>query len=274
MRIAVVTSENAAKLSNDDPILLAAIERAGHEAMHWCWDDPQVDWSSIDVALIRSTWDYFERPDEFRVWIASVESQTTLRNPPAMLKWNFDKRYLGELANSGVPVVPTEYVGNAEEVQDALERVWQAGHSAILKPVISGGSWGLQHLHQDDLVELNAEQAPWMVQPFVPEIQSEGELAVIILGGEVHHGIRKVPQRGDFRVQAEFGGINTVEAPSEEARALAHQALAACPGQSLYARVDMVSRGGQLEIMEVELMEPELFLVLVPSAAARLVACL
>tara|TARA_R110002096_G_scaffold433381_2_gene651965 strand:- start:2832 stop:3656 length:825 start_codon:yes stop_codon:yes gene_type:complete len=274
MRIAVVTSENAAALSKDDPILLAAIERAGHEAMHWCWDDPQVDWSSIDVALIRSTWDYFQRPDEFRVWLACVESQTKLRNPPAMLNWNFDKRYLGELAEAGVPVVPTEYAGSAEEVQAALERIWQLGQSAILKPVISGGSWGLQHLHHGDLVELNAEQAPYMVQPFVPEIKSEGELAVIALGGVVHHGIRKVPKQGDFRVQAEFGGINTVEAPSEEATALAQQALDACPGKSLYARVDMVRRSGNLEIMEVELFEPELFLTLVPEAATRLVDCL
>jgi glutathione synthase/RimK-type ligase-like ATP-grasp enzyme len=274
LRIAVVTSENAAQLSNDDPILLAAIERAGHEAMHWCWDDPQVDWSSIDVTLIRSTWDYFQRPDEFRVWLASVEAQTKIRNPPAMLNWNFDKRYLSELAGAGVPVVPTEYVGNAEEVQAALERVWQLGHSAILKPVISGGSWGLQHLQPGEVVELDAEQAPWMVQPFISEIQSEGELAVIALGGEVHHGIRKRPKSGDFRVQAEFGGINTVEAPSEEAIALARQALAACPGKSIYARVDMVRRSGHLEIMEVELLDPELFLVLVPAAADRLVDCL
>jgi glutathione synthase/RimK-type ligase-like ATP-grasp enzyme len=274
MRIAVVTSENAAALSNDDPILLSAIERAGHQAMHWCWDDPQVDWSSIDVALIRSTWDYFQRPDEFQVWLASIEPQTKLLNPPSVLKWNFDKRYLGELARAGVPVVPTEFVGDAEEVQAALARVWHQGHSAILKPVVSGGSWGLQHLHSGALVELNAEQAPWMVQPFVPEIQSEGELAVIVLGGVVHHGIRKVPQSGDFRVQAEFGGVNTVEAPSEEAIALALQALAACPGEALYARVDMVRREGHLEIMEVELLEPELFLVLVPAAAARLVDCL
>lgn len=274
MRIAVVTSENAAELSNDDPILLTAIKSTGHEALHWCWDDPQVDWSSIDIALIRSTWDYFQRPNEFRAWLARVESQTTLRNSPAMLHWNFDKRYLGKLASAGVPVVPTEFVGDAGKVQGALERIWQQGHSAILKPVISGGSWGLQHLHYGDSLELNIEQAPWMVQPFVSEIQSEGELAVIVLGGEVHHGIRKTPQSGDFRVQAVFGGTNTVEAPSAEAIALALKALAACPGQSLYARVDMVRRAGHLEIMEVELLEPELFFELVPAAAGRLVACL
>ncbi|MCP4448974.1 MAG: hypothetical protein GY811_27115 [Myxococcales bacterium] len=113
-----------------------------------------------------------------------------------------------------------------------------------------------------------------MVQPFVREIESEGELAVIVLGGEVHHGIRKRPRAGDFRVQIEFGGINTVEVPDAKARELALRALAACPVETTHTRVDMVRRGSRLELMEVELIEPELFLVLVPLAADRLVACL
>ncbi len=274
MRVAVATSSNAAALSSDDPILLAALQRAGHEAFHWRGDDARADWASVDVALIRSTWDYFQRAAEFREWLASVQNQTVLVNSAAVLEWNFDKHYLGELATAGLPVVPTEYVRDRSEATAALERIWQTGKSAIIKPVVSGGSWGLHHVQAGQEFELNPVQAPWMVQPFVSEIEEEGELAVIALGGEVHHGIRKRPAKGDFRVQSEFGGINTVEEPDAESRELALAALGACPGATAYARIDMVRRNGRLELMEVELIEPELFLVLVPEAADRLAECL
>ncbi len=274
MRVAVATSSCAAAMSKDDPILLAAIERAGHEAVHWCWDDATVDWSLADVLVIRSTWDYFTRPTEFREWLENVAAQTRVLNPPDVLHWNFDKRYLAELERSGIAVVPTQYVTDEGAAQTAIEAVWAEGRTAIVKPVVSGGSWGLLKLEPGDSYTLNPAQAPWMVQPFISEIVSDGELAVIVLGGEVHHGIRKTPAAGEFRVQAEFGGVNTVEEPSPEAQALALTALDACPGEALYARVDLVRRQGRLEVIEVELIEPELFLVLVPEAANRLVSCL
>ncbi|MCP4449395.1 MAG: hypothetical protein GY811_29285 [Myxococcales bacterium] len=104
MKVAVVTGGNAAEMSNGDPILLAAIERAGHQALHWRWDNESVDWSSIDAALIRSTWDYFGRPKEFRAWLVAVQTQTTLVNPPALLEWNRDKRYLVPDAGNSIRV--------------------------------------------------------------------------------------------------------------------------------------------------------------------------
>ncbi len=261
-------------MCGDDPILLAALERAGHEAVHWRWDDTGVDWGSVDVAIIRSTWDYFERPEEFRVWLVAARHQTRLVNPPDLLEWNLDKHYLRELAGAGLPVVPTEYIELEAGLGDAITRASQESGSAIVKPVVSGGAWGLHHVVPGQDWSVNVARAPWMVQPFVPEIETEGELAVIILGGRVNHGIRKRAASGDFRVQSEHGGSNTIELPSDEACELALASLRACPGTSCYARVDMVRHAGRLEIMEVELVEPELFFVLVPSAADRLVACL
>src|SRR5690606_27346253 len=150
--------------------------------------------------------------------------------------------------------------------------LWDAGQSAIIKPVISGGSLGLHHLLPGQAIEVDPGQAPYLVQPFAPSVASKGELSVILLGGEVSHGIRKIPGHGDIRVQKEFGGRYQVERPSAEAEAAALAILQACPGQPLYARADMVEREGRYALMEMELLEPELFLALVPEAADRLAA--
>ena len=234
MKVAVVTSKIAAGMSDDDPILLAALERAGHEAHLWSWDDPGADWSSVDVALVRSTWDYFERADEFVPWLEATRSQVRFVNDAETLIWNLDKRYLMELAEGGLPVVPTE-LADASQLNAAVARVWESGASAIVKPVVSGGSWGLHHLRPGDKIEPDLAQAPWLVQPFVPGIETEGELSVILLGGEVSHGIRKLPKDGDIRVQREFGGREVVETPSAAASALALNVLAACPGECMAA---------------------------------------
>lgn len=271
MKVAVVTSQNAAQLSADDPILLSALTRAGHEALHWRWDDPELAWESVDVALIRSTWDYFERPQEFQIWLTDVRSRVRLINDAEILQWNIDKHYLMELAEAGLPVVPTA-IADREGLPAAVEAVWSQGASAIVKPVISGGSWGLHHLAVGDPIEVDVTQGPWLVQPFLPNITTQGELSVILLGGQVSHGIRKFPADGDIRVQDEHGGRCEVEEPSPEATRVALQLLEGCPGQPVYARVDLIERDGALELMEMELFEPELFFKLVPEAADRLAA--
>ena len=268
MRVAVVSSKIAAGMSDDDPILLQALERAGHEALLWNWDDAH-DWTSVDVALVRSPWDYFERADEFLPWLEATRSQVRFINEPQTLLWNFNKRYLIELGEAGLPIVPSELAGLGE-LEAAVDRVWKSGASAIYKPVVSGGSWGLHHVQPGARLTVEPEHAPWLVQPFVPSIMRRGELSVIMLGGEVSHGIRKLPKDGDIRVQREHGGRELVETPSAHACEVALQILQACPGEPLYARADLVEREGQLELMEMELFEPELFFALVPEAADRL----
>ena len=273
MKIAVVTSSNAAAMSQDDPILLAALQRAGHQTFHWRWDDPDADWGSVDVALVRSTWDYFERASEFVPWLERASSQVRFVNDAAILRWNLDKHYLAELLSKGLPVLPTQIASHAE-LAEAAQPLWDEGQSVIIKPVISGGSVGLHHLQPGQALEVDPGQAPYLVQPFVPSVATKGELSVILLGGEVSHGIRKVPRAGDIRVQKEYGGQYQVETPPAEAVATARAILQACPGQPLYARADMVERAGRYELMEMELLEPELFFALVPEAADRLAALL
>lgn len=256
-------------MSADDPILLAALAARGHEVFHWCWDDPQVDWESVEVALVRSTWDYFTRMPEFLAWLEVTRTKLRFVNDAEILAWNIDKHYLLELSQAGLSVIPTQIVSE-EGLEGAVESLWQKGESAIVKPVVSGGSWGLHHWQPGDSIEVDSAQGPWLVQPFVPTIAEEGELSVILLGGKVSHGIRKTPKSGDIRVQREFGGNEVVEEPSEEACALAHAVLQACPGSPLYARADMVQYLGRYALMEMELLEPELFLTLEPEAADTL----
>ncbi len=273
MKIAVVTSANAAALSADDPILLAALERAGHQAFHWRWDDEQADWESVDLALVRSTWDYFERAAEFIPWLTRTSSRVRFANAANILQWNLDKHYLLELQEQGLPVVPTA-IANHAQLAAAVDALWQAGHSAIVKPVISGGAWGLHHLQAGASLQVDPRQAPYLVQPFVPSIADAGELSLILLGGELSHGIRKIPRAGDIRVQKEHGGRYQREVPDAQALQTAKAILAACPGQPLYARADLVEREGRYELMEMELLEPELFFTIVPEAADRLAALL
>lgn len=273
MKIAVVTSSNAAAMSQDDPILLAALQRAGHETSHWRWDDPGAAWAEMDVALVRSTWDYFERPSEFVPWLERASKVVRFINDVAILRWNLDKHYLAELLAKGLPVLPTQIASHAG-LAEAVQPLWDEGQSVIIKPVISGGAVGLHHLQPGQAIEVDAGQAPYLVQPFVPSVATEGELSVILLGGEVSHGIRKVPRRGDIRVQKEYGGSYRVETPSAQASETALAILQACPGRPLYARADMVERAGRYELMEMELLEPELFFALVPAAADRLAALL
>lgn len=269
MKVAVVSSKIAAGMSDDDPILMAALERAGHAAKLLDWDDPTANWADFDVALVRSTWDYFERAAEFMPWLEATSKKVRFINEVETLRWNFDKRYLLELAEAGLPVVPTE-LATLEELDGAMDRVWQTRKGAIVKPVVSGGAWGLHHRQIGARLRPDPAQGPWLVQPFVPSIMKEGELSIILLGGEVSHGIRKLPKDGDIRVQREHGGREMVEVPSPEACVLALKILAACPGEPMYARADLIEREGNLELMEMELFEPELFFVLVPESADRL----
>jgi glutathione synthase/RimK-type ligase-like ATP-grasp enzyme len=225
MKVAVISSKVAAGMSKDDPILMAALERAGHEAQLLDWDDPTARWGDFDVGLVRSPWDYFERPAEFLSWLKATSKKLRFINELETLLWNFDKRYLLELAEAGLPVVPTE-LATLEQLNGAMDRVWQTRNGAIVKPVVSGGAFGLHHRQIGARLKPDPTQGPWLVQPFVPSIMKEGEISIILLGGEVSHAVRKLPKDGDIRVQREHGGREMVEVPTPEACELAVKILA------------------------------------------------
>jgi glutathione synthase/RimK-type ligase-like ATP-grasp enzyme len=229
--IALVTWRGLPALAADDQLLRDALLRRGASVDAVAWDDV-VHWRRYDAIVVRSTWDYHKRVDEFRAWLDRMEG-LPLWNPPALLRRNIHKSYLLELQEQGIEIVPTVFMPRG----------------VIVKPAVSATA------HQTMLLDYDV-----LIQPFVPEIATDGELSFVFLGRRFSHVVRKRPAAGDFRVQADFGG--TAERISVDASLIAQaERIAATLGEEwLYARIDCVVRDGRLLLMELEATEPSLFL--------------
>lgn len=276
--VALATYSGLAELSDDDRPLVGALGALGLKAEPVVWDDPRISWSRYASVVVRSTWDYHLNPSEFAAWIARVESSgASLWNPPAVLRVNTDKTYLRVLVGSGIPVVPTAWVSRAAPRPLGEILAAHGWAEAVVKPTVSANSWRTRRVRRDRAVDQEALDeallsSDAMVQPFLTEIVSEGEWSLIFLGGAYSHAILKAPKKGDFRVQEEHGGVIARAEPPAEMRIAAERALSVATAGSdwLYARVDGVRRGGRLEIMEIELVEPSLYLRFDPASPARL----
>ncbi|MFF5155893.1 RimK family alpha-L-glutamate ligase [Streptomyces sp. NPDC000348] len=279
-RIALVTCRPGPEVAEDRdlPGLVRALEEAGAEASAEAWDDDSVDWSGFDLAVIRSTWDYSWRTAEFTAWAERCGGATRLANPADVVRWNTDKRYLGDLAGAGVPVVDTRYLapGDALDLPD--------GHEYVVKPTSGAGArFAARYTPEEHdtavrhVRRMHAEGFTAMVQPYVRGIDTAGERALQFFGGNLLHVSRKGPVLApgtpyDRRKVAHPG--LTGWTPSLVDTALARKALAAVPGapELLYARVDVVDgEDGQPRVMELELVEPNLFLWLHPQSEPRVV---
>ncbi len=271
----------------DEEPLTDALTAAG---VHWqwvVWDDDAVDWSAFAAVLIRTPWDYTTKIDAFRAWAARVGAITTLWNPAAVIEWNSHKGYLAELAERGVAIPPTVFVTTAAPVADlaaivAAER-WRDG--IVVKPAAAAGSIGLSLWSLDDdgiagalgaIGSLRAQGHEVLVQPLLAEVATVGETSLIFLDGEPSHAVVKVPADGDIRSQPEYGGRLTAVSPTPAQLALGYASIEATnailglrPGDLLYARVDMVDLDGTPRLMELELIEPDLFVGFEAGAAAR-----
>jgi glutathione synthase/RimK-type ligase-like ATP-grasp enzyme len=276
-QIAFVTSAALPDLTADDRLAVRALAGLGLEAVPAIWDDAAVDWMRFAAVVVRSPWDYFVRADEFARWLDRLEAmRAPLWNPAALLRWNMDKRYLRELERSGVRGVPTHWVDDAagaaaEPLADVMRR--RAWPRAVVKPVISGGAhetW--LAAAPDAAMESRFRRLAGggaMVQPLVEEIRTEGEWSLLFFAGEYSHAVLKRPAAGDFRVQEAHGGRGTRAEPSADLVDAARGVLARVAGPWLYARVDICRYAGDWALMELEMLEPSLFLGADPGAAAR-----
>lgn len=274
--IALATHRGLPELAPDDRLLGPALARRGLPSFAAVWDDPSIPWGEVGAVVVRSTWDYHRRTAEFLAWIARVEDLgVTILNPPATLRWNHDKRYLRDLADAGADIVPTAWILPEEPraLGDVLaDRGWDR---AVVKPAISASA------HETFLVDgasLSESESAWsrllrqgvvLVQPFIEEVANEGEWSLCFFSGAFSHAVCKRPLAGDFRSQAEFGGeLRVAEPPSGSVEA-ARRLLDASQRRWIYARVDGVMVGGRFLLMELELIEPGLFLDLEPEAPGR-----
>ena len=274
-QIGFVTSEAHRALTPDDHAAIPAFAARGLEVVPVVWTEPLP--ARLDALVLRSTWDYHLRFPEFLAWIDAVERRgIPLWNDPATLRWNVDKRYLLEVEARGVPIVPTRHAARGSGVVlSAL--LGEAGWAdAVVKPSVSGGAfetWRARPGQADDArFARQLDAMDCLVQPFVPELVSGGEWSFLFFRGRYSHAVLKRPEASDFRVQEEFGGLAGAAEPPRDLVLDAARALAAAGRETVYARVDGVVRDGRLQLMELELVEPTLFLETSAGAAERFAA--
>jgi len=260
----------------EDRLLSEALQRRGVRTARVDWSRQDIDWTRVPCAAFRTTWDYFMRWPEFQRWLSQVRDQTRLINSADLVEWNTDKHYLRDLEARGLPIVPTRFFDRESDVDlesAALECGW---NELVMKPAVSGGGRETYRMAAEDLARSSERfsqlvaSEDMLLQEFVRDIVEGGEVTLVLFDGEVSHGVRKVAAPGEFRVQDDFGGTVHAHQPSADEVELAEAAAAACPKKPVYGRVDLVrSASGELLIMEVEIVEPELWLRFCDGAAQR-----
>lgn len=251
-----------------------ALRKAGFQVSARPWTAPG-DLAPFAAVLPLVVWGYHERYKEWLALLDRLESTVRVINPPALLRWNSDKAYLAELDAKGVPTVQTMTVEALDEHVLAEARERFGCEQLVVKPPVSASATGTFRLRAGDGVPAEAAGRPMLVQPFMASIADHGEYSVMLFTGRFSHAILKTPRSGDFRVQPHLGGTEKpCEAPAG-AIDLAKAALAAAPAEAAYARVDMVTDGqGDLRIMELELIEPALWLQHAPDEGAAFASAL
>lgn len=273
--IGFVTYDGARDLTEDDRLALAPLRELGHVGEPVVWDNPAVEWEQYAGLILRSTWDYHRKPADFSAWLGRIEYLgCPIWNPAALVRWNMDKTYLKELSARGVPITPTEWLEHGENGNLAALLAQNGWERAVVKPTLSATAYltwiatpDSAAKDQSTLDEMVARGGV-LVQEFEESI-STGEWSLIFLGGSFSHAVLKIPARGDFRVQKEYGGTSVpAEAPGAVV-ATAERVLAEVRFPWLYARVDLVQSDGGVRLMELEMLEPDLFLRHHPEAARR-----
>jgi len=278
--VALVTYDARPEPSADDRLLVDALSARGVSVRAIPWSDPEARWDAFDTVIVRSCWDYFLRADEFHAWLDRLEAERArVHNDARILRWNAEKTYLRELETRGIPVIPTRWIGAGSAASlEELRRETGWGE-LVVKPTVSGGAhrtWrsapGAEAVDDARLAEL-VEGGAVMVQPLVEAIEREGEWSLVYFAGAFSHAVLKRPRSGDFRVQSEHGGTFEPVEPTASVIAAGQRVIAEIPfgdRPPLYARVDGCIVNGGLRLMELEVLEPELFLRCAPEAAGRL----
>lgn len=269
---------DAANTMRDAIPLVAALRDRGAEARAVDWADPEVDWAGFDLAVLRSPWDYAERPARFDDWLRRADALTRVLNEPALVRWNMDKRYLAQLETAGIPGVPTSYHEEGSSLVAALAAVDPAAH-VVLKPAVGAGARLTGLLRADDPAALAlgrdilAEPGTVMLQPEVPELSAGREKALYLIDGRFTHAIAKgalLARGGGLRGGTYQEDPQLVEASAAE-QGFAERVLAATAevtglGMPLYARIDLVDTAAHgLVLLEAELFEPLFNLHLAPE---------
>lgn len=271
--IAVVTCLTMPEPDPDQDLLMEALRRNAVPAELVPWDDPDVDWRRFAVAVIRSTWNYIDHLERFNSWVHQTASHTELLNPAAVITWNTHKGYLRDLADRGVPVVPTAWLprGATTRLAEVMDdNLWT---DVVAKPVVGAGSYLTERIRDPESADavafwdrLTAEREA-MVQPYLRSVEEYGERSVMWIAGELTHAVRKSPRLGD-----DPESVSEALPISPAERRIAREIVADIPHDLLYARIDLIRDDHDQPLLaELELVEPSLFLQQSPAALDRLV---
>lgn len=283
LAVALATAARLPSGMADTPALSAALAGNGLAVQVLAWDDPETDWHQFDLVVPHCTWDYLERPGEFRRWLRTCDERGVLPNPLRLLDWTLDKAYLLELATRGIAVPPTMRFERGGDVRPArlLERFGRT--PLVVKPSVGGGGhrvWrcaGPEEAADVAGTRLPAESV--LVQAFEPAVTTAGEYSAVFAGGSLSHVVRKCPKDGDFRVHRRYGATReTVDAQpwmTNYGRRVLSAVRSVSASGPAYARVDfLLPRPGEPVLMELELLEPDLYLRDCPGAEVRVAAAL
>lgn len=251
--------------------LRPAFAARGMEVVDVCWDDAKVDWATFEAAIIGTTWDYWDRLEEFLAALEAIEAKTRLFNPSALVRWNCRKTYLRELEARGAKLIPTLWIDQCGEAEAKAAFDTLGADTVVFKRQVGAGAKDQHKLTRGDAIP--EMKHPMMAQPFLPMIQTEGELSFIFIDGEFCHALIKRAQPGDYRIQSSYGGREEVLHPSADDLAAARAILGALDAAPLYGRVDMLrGEDGGLLLMELEVIEPYLYPKEGPQLGERMAA--
>jgi hypothetical protein len=275
-QVAFLTLHDPSGFVIDDELAVLPLARHGIEVDTVPWDRPGVDWRRYALVVIRSTWDYPQDAGRFLAVLEGIErAGVRLENGSEIVRWNMAKTYLRDLAARGIEIVPTFW--RERLAPGELVPLFEELHSdeGVIKPVVGGnaqGAWRLDAERARALapeIEAYFRDRPLMMQPFERGIVEEGEYSVMFMDGRHSHTILKTPKRGDFRVQEEHGSEIRLVEPEPALLAAAQAAIAAVGQKLLYARADLVRSGETFRVMELELVEPSMYLRIDPGAPER-----
>jgi hypothetical protein len=277
LRCAFLSTDNLDGYVVDDQRAYDALASRGVDVRAVSWRERGVNWGEFDLVVVRSTWDYHEHVEAFFKVLESIDqSSALLANPLWAMRWNARKTYLNELREHGVPIVPTVFGDRMDRVALSALAAHFGQAQWIVKPDVGANASGVVRVHgkpdaqQSRRLLDNFGARGYLAQPFVDDVTQHGEYSLFYFAGDYSHGIVKTPAAGDFRVQEEHGGRIVALTPPAPLRAAADKVCGALPPDCLYARIDLVANERDaFEVMEVELIEPSLYLRMDAAAPDR-----
>jgi hypothetical protein len=277
--VALATAARLPSGMADTPALSAALAENEVTVQVRAWDDTEADWQRFALVVPHCTWDYLERQQEFRRWLQVCDQRGALPNPLWLLDWSLDKAYLLELAAQGIAVPPTARFERGDRIHPAWLRERFGRTPLVVKPSVGGGGHRVWRCAgPEDAADAARTQLPTesvLIQAFQPAVTTDGEYSAVFVEGHLSHVIRKRPKDGDFRVHRRYGATRETVDVQPWMAAYGRRVLSAVLSVPLYARVDfLLPRPGDPVLMELELLEPDLYLRECPGADIRFAAAL